>query len=140
MKSIFFPAHVNYPFMIKHLERSRDLFLENQAQGFHLGVELITLPNSQYDFALKYPSDFDCCDKWLHGYISRCFMLILLFSSIKINQIDLKKKFRVRIFDWAEDSDSFLYSNTESKYKNNSEMKVFVSFSVWIYRKDFLIK
>lgn len=34
--------HVNYPFMVKHLERSRDLFLANQTEGFHLGVELNT--------------------------------------------------------------------------------------------------
>lgn len=28
--------------MVKHLERSRDLFLANQTEGFHLGVELNT--------------------------------------------------------------------------------------------------
>lgn len=65
--------HVNYPFMAKHLERSRDLFLANRTDGFHLGVELTTLPKSQYDFALRHPSDPDNRKKYLHGYIPPIF-------------------------------------------------------------------
>lgn len=65
--------HVNYPFMVKHLERSRDLYLANKTEGFHLGVELTTLPKSQYDFALKHPADADCRKTWLRGYIPPIF-------------------------------------------------------------------
>lgn len=65
--------HVNYPFMVKHLERSRDLFLANKTEDFHLGVELTTIPKSQYDFAIKHPSDPDDRKRYLHGYIPPIF-------------------------------------------------------------------
>lgn len=65
--------HVNYPFMVKHLERSRDLFLQNKTEGLHFGVELTTLPKSQYDFALKHPCDPDDRKKWLSGYVPPIF-------------------------------------------------------------------
>lgn len=65
--------HVNYPFMVKHLERSKDLFAAHPTEGFHFGVELTTLPKSQYDFALKHPADPDCRKTWLLGYIPPIF-------------------------------------------------------------------
>lgn len=85
--------HVNYPFMVKHLERSRDLFLANKTEGFHLGVELTTLPKSQYDFALKHPSDPDCREKWLHGYIPPIFKkdgIALSLSEEEINRCQVE--------------------------------------------------
>lgn len=85
--------HVNYPFMVKHLERSRDLFLANQTEGFHLGVELTTLPKSQYDFALKHPSDPDRRDKWLHGYIPPILRKAALHSHC------LKKKLNAAVLN-----------------------------------------
>lgn len=75
--------------MLKHLERSRDLFLANQTEGFHLGVELTTLPKSQYDFALKHPSDPDRRDQWLRGYIPPVFKkngIALSLSEEEINR------------------------------------------------------
>lgn len=65
--------HVNYPFMVKHLERSRELYLANKTEGFHFGVELTTTPKSQYDFALKHPADADDRKTWLRGYIPPIF-------------------------------------------------------------------
>lgn len=65
--------HVNYPFMVRHLERSRDLFLANKRGGFHLGVELTTIPKSQYDFALNHPADPDNRKTWFRGYIPPIF-------------------------------------------------------------------
>lgn len=65
--------HVNYPFMVKHLERARALFLANYTEGFHFGVELTTVPKSQYDFAIKHPSDPDDRKHYLHGYIPPIF-------------------------------------------------------------------
>lgn len=65
--------HVNYPFMVKHLERSKDLFSAHPTEGFHFGVELTTLPKSQYDFALQHPADPDCRKTWLLGYIPPIF-------------------------------------------------------------------
>lgn len=65
--------HVNYPFMVKHLERSAELFNANKKAGFHLGVELTTLPKSQYEFALKHPADPENRKTWLYGYIPPIF-------------------------------------------------------------------
>lgn len=69
IKQLGITDHVNYPFMVKHLERSRDLFLANKRDGFHLGVELTTIPKQQYDFALKHPADADDRKTWLRGFI-----------------------------------------------------------------------
>lgn len=65
--------HVNYPFMVKHLERSKDLFAAHPTEGFHFGVELTTLPKSQYDFALKHPADPDCRKNMAFGVYSSDF-------------------------------------------------------------------
>lgn len=85
--------HVNYPFMVKHLERSRDLFSANKTEGFHLGVELTTIPKSQYDFALKHPSDPDRREKWLLGYIPPIFKkdgIALSLSEEEINRCQVE--------------------------------------------------
>ena len=58
-------------------------------EGFHLGVELTTLPKSQYDFALKHPSDPDRRDQWLRGYIPPVFKkngIALSLSEEEINR------------------------------------------------------
>lgn len=65
--------HVNYPFMVPHLERSRELWLQNKKEGFHFGVELTALPKSQYEFALKHPADPEDRKTWLRGYIPPVF-------------------------------------------------------------------
>lgn len=65
--------HVNYPFMLPHLEKSRKQFLQHKKEGFHFGVELTTLPLSQYNFALKHSADAENSKTWFVGYIPPIF-------------------------------------------------------------------
>lgn len=61
--------HVNFPFMLPHLEKSRKLYLANKKDGFHFGVELTTLPLSQYVFACKNrKADCENNKTWFKGY------------------------------------------------------------------------
>jgi len=49
--------HVNYPFMMCYLQKSRNLYENYQKEGFHFGVELTTVAKSQIDYAATQPFD-----------------------------------------------------------------------------------
>lgn len=73
IKSLGITDHVNFPFMVPHLEKSRRQFLENRQEGFHFGVELSTVPKSQYEFALKHNADPENRKTWFKGYMHPIF-------------------------------------------------------------------
>lgn len=138
--------HVNYPFMVKHLERSRDLFLANQTEGFHLGVELTTLPKSQYDFALKHPSDPDRRDKWLHGYIPPIFKKSGIALSLSEEEIErCRVEYVVAGAHWSFG----LHQSRKGAIKNYQAQQMFIAQQSyvdiiahpwWIYMGRFVKK
>lgn len=136
--------HVNYPFMAKHLERSKNLFSENRTEGFHFGVELTTLPKSQYDFALKHPSDPDCQKKWLLGYVPPVFRKDGI--SLSLSEEDLERyqvEYVIAGAHWSFD----LRQSRKAAIKSYQEQQMFIAEQKcvdiiahpwWIYMSRFV--